>query len=229
MSKFLRASAALSLLAIAGTAHAADLPRRGAPAEPYYATPVPTFSWTGFYLGLNAGYTFGSFTNGSSQLFGNPNGFAGGVTGGFNWQAAQNIVVGVEGDWDITGINNRNAIPFFGFSGTGKVDSLATIRGRVGYAADRALLYVTGGLALASVSANVADFRAIPFFGSTSSIQPGFALGGGIEYAFTNSISAKAEYIFTSTGPKEAFAYTPDWVRLGTNLSTVRAGVNYHF
>ena len=120
-----------------------------------YVAAAPTFTWTGFYLGLNAGYGWGSFSGAGTQLFGKPAGFEGGLTGGFNWQAASNFVLGIEGDIDLTNINNRQQLPFFGYNGKGALNSLATVRGRVGFAADRALIFVTGGLAMGSVSANV--------------------------------------------------------------------------
>ncbi len=50
-----------------------------------------------------------------------------------------------------------------------------------------------------------------------------------IEYAFTDKISGKAEYMFTSLGAKELFTFSPDWVNAGLNVSQIRAGVNYHF
>lgn len=224
-SRFLASVATLALTT--SLAMAADLPSRRAPTSDYVAPPV--FSWSGFYVGLNAGYGWGSFSNGGSQLFGNPNGVQGGVTAGFNWQATPNVVLGLEGDFNLTAINNRQNLPFFGYSGKGSLDTLATVRGRVGYAADRALIYATGGLAMGSVSANVADWRFAPFFGSQSSFNAGWALGAGLEYAFTDKVSAKAEYLFTSLGSSTMFAYTPDWVTTGVNVSNVRMGVNYHF
>ena len=228
MRKSFLAGAAVAILACAGAAQAADLPSRRAPQSDYYA-PAPVFTWTGFYLGLNAGYGWGSFTGGSEQLLGKPSGFSGGITGGFNYQMAQNFVLGIEGDWDLSGVSDRRELPFFGFNGGGKVTSLATVRARVGYAADRALLYVTGGVAMGSVSVNVNDWRAVPFFGSNSSFSAGWALGGGLEYAFTDHISGKAEYIFSALGSKELFTFSPDWVNAGVNVSQVRAGVNYRF
>lgn len=229
MKRILLAGVALATVACAGVAQAADLPSRRAPRSDYYAAPAPVFTWTGFYLGLNAGYGWGSFTNGSEQLFGKPSGFTGGITGGFNWQAAQNFVLGLEGDWDLTGVKNTNQLPFFGFNGQGKLNSLATVRARAGFAADRALVYLTGGLAMGSVSNNVNDWRAVPFFGSSSSFQAGFALGAGLEYAFTDHVSARAEYMFTSLASKELFTFSPDWVNSGLNVSQIRAGVNYRF
>jgi len=228
MKKTCLAGAALALLATVGAAQAADLPSRRAPRNDYIA-PVPVFTWTGFYLGLNAGYGWGAFTNGSEQLLGKPSGFVGGITGGFNYQAAQNFVLGLEGDWDLSAVSDSRQLPFFGFNGGGKLTSIATIRGRAGFAADRALIYLTGGLAMGSISANVSDWRAVPFFSSASTFSAGWALGAGLEYAFTDHVSAKAEYMFTSLGTKELFTWSPDWLRVGNNLSQVRAGVNYRF
>ncbi len=225
------ASVALIALATTGAvniAGAADLPSRGAPRGDYLAPP-PVFSWTGFYLGLNAGYGWGSFTQGGGQLFGKPSGFQGGVTGGFNYQIGQNFVLGLEGDWDLTAINAKQDLPFFGFNGKGQLNSLATVRARAGFAADRALIFLTGGLAMGSVTANVNDWRAVPFFGSQSTFNAGWALGAGLEYAFTNKISAKAEYLFTSLSSKDYFHFSPDWSTTGLNVSNVRFGVNYHF
>ncbi|MDE2577558.1 MAG: porin family protein [Hyphomicrobiales bacterium] len=227
MKKFVRA-AILAIAAFAGAAQAADLPRRSYAPSYAPASVAPVFTWTGFYVGLNAGYGWNSLSGGANQLFGTPSGFSGGVTGGFNWQAAPNVVVGLEGDWDLTSINNKNNLPFFGFSGQTKVNNLATVRARAGYAVDRALLYVTGGLAMGSVTTSVTDLR-FPFFGNESSFRAGFALGAGIEYAFSDHVSAKAEYMFTSLNAKDVFAYSPDWTRSGHNISQVRVGLNYHF
>ncbi|MDE2362177.1 MAG: porin family protein [Hyphomicrobiales bacterium] len=228
MKQSLLAGVALAIVAVAGAAQAADLPSRRAPSSDYYAPP-PLFTWTGLYAGLNIGYGWASFSQGSDQFFGRPSGFEGGVTAGFNWQAPQNFVLGVEGDWDLTSINDTNQLPFFRFTGQGKLTSIATIRPRVGYAFDRALVYATGGLAFGSVSANINDWRSVPFFSSTSSFQAGYAVGAGVEYAFTDHISGKAEFLYTSLGSKDAFAWTPDWIRVGVDAAQLRTGLNYHF
>ncbi len=122
-------------LAAAGSAMAADLPRRVAP--PVF-TPIPVFTWTGFYAGINAGYGIGTDDFDSSRTIvrvpaavgllqdaaGNPtggrvrffnqanNGFVGGGQIGYNFQftPGTGVVVGIEADAqyaDFGGYYNR--------------------------------------------------------------------------------------------------------------------------
>ena len=100
-----------------------------------------------------------------------------------------------------------------------KVDQLLTARARAGFAMDRALLYVTGGYAGAE------DKVSMPGFFSSTDWRSGGAFGGGIEYAFTNNISAKAEYIYA---PFQSKSYVPG-AKSDLDLSLVRAGLNYKF
>ena len=101
-----------------------------------------------------------------------------------------------------------------------KVDQLLTARARAGIALDRALLYVTAGYAGAEDKVSVPG-AAI----SSTDWRSGGAFGAGIEYAFTNNISAKAEYIYA---PFESKTYLPGY-KNDLNLSLVRAGLNYKF
>ena len=170
------------------------------------------FSWTGFYVGVNGGWGGGS----SGGDFGSPNGGLVGGTVGYNYQIGQ-FVAGLEGDWDWADLNKS------GFSGvvgpySNKVDDLVTARVRAGYAIDRALLYVTAGYAGAE------DKVSMPGFSSTD-FRSGGAFGAGIEYAFTNNISAKAEYIYAPFESKSE----PFGTKSDLNLSLVRAGLNYKF
>lgn len=229
MRLVLRASVLASAIAAVTAANAADLPRRGAPPADYYAPP-PIFSWTGFYIGLNAGAALGSYSGGSYQLYGNnPAGVIGGAQAGYNYQIAPNLIVGAEANIDGSSLSSSNSLPFFGFAGSAQMNALVTVRGRVGYTMDRAMFYVTGGLAVGSINAQINDQRGFPFWGSSSAWQAGYTLGGGLEYALTNNVSAKVEYLYTSIGTNDYFRYTQDYSRLGLDFSTVRAGVNYHF
>ena len=224
-----RASLLASALLAATAATAADLPPRSSLRDGYVAPPV--FTWTGLYVGLTAGAALGTFTRGSNQIFGSsPAGVIGGGTVGYNYQISPDLVVGAEADISGTSYAAGGTVPFYGIYGAGRMPFLATVRGRMGYTVDRAMFFVTGGLAVASLQGRVTDWGAgFPFFGSQRSWQPGFTIGGGLEYALTNTVSAKVEYLYTSTGNGDYFPYTRDYSHLGTDFSTVRAGVNYHF
>ena len=136
-------------------------------------------------MGVNGGWGGGS----SGGNFGSPTGGLVGGTVGYNYQIGQ-FVAGLEGDWDWADLNKNGTV--FGNAYSNKIDSVLTARARAGVALDRALLYVTGGYAGAEDKVNVPTV-----LGSTD-WRSGGAIGGGIEYAFTNNISAKAEYIYTA-------------------------------
>jgi outer membrane immunogenic protein len=210
MKKFLLAAL---LASVATSAWASDLPTRKAPPAPTPVYAPPTFTWTGCYVGVNGGYGIGS---GSGSNFGNPSGGLIGGTAGYNYQIGQ-FVAGVEGDVDWADMTKSGTNPIVGAYKT-DINTLATARARAGFAVDRALLYVTGGYAGAETNVNIAGF------GSQSDWRNGGVIGAGLEYAFTNNISAKAEYLYA---PLESKTY--DGVKSNTDLSLVRAGLNYKF
>jgi outer membrane immunogenic protein len=125
--------------------------------------------------------------------------------------------------------------------GSKKMDWLSTIRGRLGYAGyDRALFYVTGGVALSNLKYQVVDACNTGACGggltSGSTNQTvGWTLGGGVEYAFSTAWSAKAEYLYVdfagksfTTSASTSVAITP-WSADDTRMHLVRVGLNYRF
>jgi outer membrane immunogenic protein len=207
----------------ASAALAADLPYRA--SAPAYVPP-PAFSWQGFYVGVHGGYGFGAFEAGGRSLFGSPTGGIVGVTGGYNFVPAPNILLGVEADFGFTGIRVSRS-PFPGISTRGSIDNMVTARARLGYTLDRALLYVTGGYAGTGTTLNINN--PFGFRSHESTFQSGWAVGAGLEFMLTNSISAKGEYLFTSVGSDRWFTFSPFAVQTGVSTSTLRAGVNFHF
>lgn len=224
MKKILVAGALASLVAM-NAAVAADLPGRNEPYAPAPAVSPVGYNWTGFYAGLHAGYGWGTFNNGTANIVGKPSGYVLGGQAGYNYQM-NNFVIGAEADIYSSGMSSKRTFagPVFG---KGSVDWAGSLRARVGFAADRALVYATGGYAFAQVKASVVD-TVIPVAYSNSSMRHGWTLGGGIEYAFTNNISAKAEYLYSSYGSKTVFG-APYTANSSLTTSVVRAGVNYHF
>ena len=218
--------AALALLAVPFAAQAADMPGKG----PYYKgaprSVVSYYNWTGFYAGVNAGYGFGTST--WSLLPGTdikPKGMLLGGTLGYNWQAGA-IVYGVEGDFDWSDVKGSVACGV-GVNCETSSSWLATFRGRVGYAFDRWLPYVTGGGAYGNVKAT-ASVPLAGFSASSSSNQFGWTMGAGVEYAFLGNWTAKLEYLYVDLGSFDA-GIAPVVNNVSFKENIVRAGLNYKF
>ncbi len=216
---------------------AADLPPPGpAPVAPaYYKTPEPTYyNWTGFYLGINGGGAFGqsNWTDPVDPSTGNfsVDGYLIGGTIGANYQVGS-WVLGIEGDWDWANIDGTTTSNCGGYTCETKSDWLATVRGRVGYAWDRLLVYGTGGVAFADAEAG-AGF--LPF---NSSTQVGWTAGAGIEYAFLPNLTAKIEYLYVGlqdqSCPRGSCGggtfLNPVNTSVSLNENIVRGGINYKF
>jgi outer membrane immunogenic protein len=217
MKKILLASAAVIALGVA-SASAADLPRRQAmPAKaPEYMAPV--FSWTGAYVGINGGGGWGRSDYSApltSGAFDTSGGLVGGTLG-YNYQVGQ-TVLGIEGDVDWSNIRGSGVCA--GQSCSTRNDWLGTVRGRVGYAVDRFLPYVTGGAAFGDIKTSVAGL------GDATTTRAGWTVGGGLEANIAGPWSAKVEYLYVDLGRGDSV--------LGSDAAfhsnIVRAGLNYRF
>jgi outer membrane immunogenic protein len=151
-----------------------------------------------------------------------PNGWLVGGTIGYNYQIGS-IVWGFEGDWDWSNVKATVACAP-GVNCSTENTWLATFRGRVGYAFDRWLPYITGGGAYGRVKATLS--AAGVDLASAASNQLGWTIGGGLEYAFMGNWSAKLEYLYVDLGTFNA-AVVPTNVSFKENI--VRAGLNYKF
>jgi outer membrane immunogenic protein len=225
------------LATFGASALAADLPARTmAPPPP----PLPLFyNWSGFYAGLNAGYGWsnaGTVTVNDPRFGPTPvsvssrSGFVGGGQIGYNIQSGA-FVGGVEADIQYAGIGssvNWGRYGYLGVSSGNNGQYFGTVRARAGYAIDRTLLYVTGGLAYGGLNSS-------PLGGNATS-NVGYAVGGGVEYAFTNNWSAKLEALYVNLNRKSGnVAITngnliyPINVSGGNGGGVVRVGLNYKF
>jgi outer membrane immunogenic protein len=196
-------------------AHAAELPVKAPPAPTYY-------NWTGPYLGVNLG---GSWGNQSGELvdeaglgiFGftdHPDGVIGGGQIGYNWQFpgwgwGNGFVLGIEAD--IQGSSERTSDGFgflippeVGGSFEDKLEWFGTVRGRAGIAFDRVLPYVTGGWAIGDRKLAGTLFGPTvgeeTLFSAHSNMNEGWTVGGGIEWAFWDHWTAKFEYLYIDFG-----------------------------
>ena len=244
MKKFLGVIGVASL--IAGPAFAADLG-----ARPIYKAPAlaPVFSWTGWYIGGNAGYGWGAstdttvFTNyGFNEVGGpfpslKPKGFIGGGQIGYDWQVT-NWVFGLVADFQGADIKDSTTIitPDVTKSLSEKLDFLGTVRGRLGWAANNWLFYGSGGLAYGDV--HTALTFAETFAGgdvvaaSRSETRVGWAAGGGINYAFTPNWIGGVDYIHYDLGHTSISGVAgTDFLTISQKVSgdIVRGVINYKF
>jgi outer membrane immunogenic protein len=180
--------------------------------------------WEGLYLGAHLGGDFGSFKAPSLAIGSiDATGAAGGLHLGYNWQF-NNIVTGFEADG-----STKSAAGARTFAGGGRIggnqDWLASVRLRAGYAAGNVLVYVTGGFA---VSENELRISIPGASAKATETMQGYVLGGGIEMKFAPNISGRIEALHYEFSDK-AFAFPGGTVRGGVELTTVRAGLTYHF
>lgn len=239
MRKFLLTGLAVPAL-FASSAFAADLPRRSyAPSpQPSYSAPMHSaYNWTGFYAGANLGYAWGSLGDVGNVSFGKPSGFTLGGTLGYNHQFSNGFVLGAEGDLNWLNAKSSSSVGVIPTGGdtalpayyTGEMNWMWTARARAGFAIERVMLFGTLGYAGANVAEKFSQPGATPARnGSTSGAHHGWAAGLGLEYAFTNTLSMKAEYLYASLGQKTVFT-APYTTKVEPSLSIVRMGVNYHF
>jgi len=225
--------AVASVLTGAIAARAADLPPR--PPAFYKAPPLEQgYNWTGFYAGINGGYGWGRSSwsdpaaGADSGNFNSNGGLIGGQLG-YNWQTGP-LVLGLETDGDWTNIKGSTA-------GVGNVCAadgggscqtqqswFGTTRARVGYAFDRWLPYITGGVAYGNV-------LAVQPTGTSTDTKLGWAAGAGLEYGINRNWSAKVEYLHMDLGTASfmgAASATPTLAVPVTN-DLARVGINYHW
>jgi outer membrane immunogenic protein len=208
----------VALAALVGSASAADIPRRMA-VERQVTAPVayvaPAYNWTGFYVGLNAGWGWAADGDGSGGLIGG--------TLGYNWQMNQ-VVFGVETDIAWSGIDTDQRCRGGARGCEVNNDWLGTARGRIGLAMDRFMPYIAGGLAYGDVDARVRGFP------GRSDTQAGWTLGAGVEFALSAPWTAKLEYLYVDLGDVGCGRRCgPGTGNLDFNAHIVRAGVNYRF
>lgn len=244
MKKILLAGVAAATMLAAGSAFAADLPsRKYAPVAPVVVAPV--FTWTGFYVGVNAGYgwntnqesnygylyapSYAYYGYGSSS---NDGGFVGGGQIGYNYQIGQ-FVIGAEADIQYADLKSKG---YWGYESNSGIEWFGTVRARAGVAIDRALVYVTGGFAYGGGGSDRGYYglNDWAYRGNNNDTKAGWVLGGGLEYAFTDNLTAKVEGLYVSLEKNKNNWYLADQAYFGGNnkrneFGVVRVGLNYKF
>lgn len=207
-------ASAVALMVGVGAAAAADIYAPAPVAEVIYS-PAPAFSWTGGYVGGLLGYEWGNakVRGGGPSL--NPDGWMGGIFGGYNFQTSSMFVVGLEGDFTFAGAKDKVS----GISVENNWNS--TLRARAGIAIDRFLMYGTGGLAVGNITVKGGGA------GSDTGTHAGWTIGGGIEAAFTQNVIGRLEYRYTDYGTN-VYDTSPK-TKVDFNSSQVMVGIGYKF
>jgi outer membrane immunogenic protein len=201
--------------------------------------------FSGLYAGIHAGYVDVD-ADGKEYFNGAPSGWAhdlspdGGLIGGFlgfNKVLENNVLLGIEADYEFRDATDKNAEKFNGvtdngFTSKARMEDAASLRARLGYVFNdsRTLAYVTAGYATAKVKTTYKNF-----LGNTDSNtkwHDGWVLGAGAEHFFTDNIAARAEYRYADYGDEKSNIDLPGYARYRQNLEdeqSIRVGVIYHF
>jgi len=225
-------AAGLLAMSFAPLAQAADLGGSRAPVAAVVA--APAFSWTGAYAGVQFGYGWLGGRSTFVDPFGTvgtilpvrSNGVLGGVHLGYNHQFGV-AVLGAEADVELSGV--RGTVTAFGplAAGTGVFDQRwqASLRARAGVAVDKALLYVTGGVAFTDFGLGGGPAGFPVRYGAS---RVGWTVGTGVEYALAPNWTARAEYRYSDYGTV-ARDIGGIVQRTSLHAHSVRLGVSYRF
>jgi outer membrane immunogenic protein len=222
------------------------------PAAVYAKAPPPLSpgSWTGFYVGGNAGLSVAKNATDSTRMrsivgFGStqdletfdlsPQGGLAGVQAGFNWQVSRRFVLGAEGDFQWTNANVVNCVlgcldPVLHAGGLlfkQTLSSFGTLRGRAGWTNGPSLLYLTGGGAYGQVDTDETHTQT----GHLSNVQEtkwGWTAGGGLESQIVGNLTAKVEYLYLDLGKTGGQGIFDNSLGAGTNLNTYNFSSRLH-
>lgn len=187
-----------------------------APPEPVATEVVTAFDWSGAYIGIQAGGTWvdGKFSVPGASVHEDFNGGFIGKFIGYNY-AFDNIVVGAEADINYNW--NENSYRAGGTRGDVGTDWSGSLRARVGYSFDRALIYATGGWAATN------GYIDTPGRDWNRTFH-GWTIGAGVDYAVTDNVFVRAEYRFTDYSDR-----TFQGVKVDLDQHTATLGIAYKF
>ncbi|MBS0241414.1 MAG: porin family protein [Proteobacteria bacterium] len=228
------ASIPLALISIRSEVVAADLgPTVGSLKD--QAREEPFFNWQGLYGGVFLGGVEQNWTvdfyrnNNHGHADEGASGLAYGGWVGYNVMVAPRVVLGVEADLGRANASQMNNI-FDNDTSYSAIGTFGSLRARYGYAVDRFLIYGTAGLAFASVTNDIQKGRnAGEQIVYDDQWRTGYAVGGGVEYALTKNLIARAEYIYSNYGQVSLYNRDGNLAEMTNEMHLVRVGLSYKF
>lgn len=188
--------------------------------------PFPTtVDWNGFYVGITGGGGGGKSASQSNVTVIDISGGSLGLRAGFDMQM-ESLVVGGLATVQIANIYGSGACGLNVATCEATLDSIATLEARVGFAADKALAYIKGGIAYGHGSADTDPFWLDYYYGDF-----GWTIGAGMEVEVIDNVTVFAEYSYLGLLPHTIPAATlqPASFVMNKNAHLINAGINYRF
>ncbi|MFC3694764.1 outer membrane protein [Chenggangzhangella methanolivorans] len=214
-------------LMTAGAAQAADMPS----LEPVAPVAVPSFSWSGAYVGVQGGYDWfkADARGGGVSPTTRPEGFTIGGYAGYNHQFdGSPLVLGAEADINYSDArDSRVTSAFTGLPNARLREEMkwtGAVRGRLGYAFDRFLVYGAAGVAFADRELSARGAAG----GSDDTVAVGWTIGGGVEAALTDNVTARVEYRYSDYGA-DTFSVAGTRIKSEATDNRVLLGLGYKF
>lgn len=195
--------------------------------------------WSGFYFGTSIGGGWGN----SSTFYDragddhpsietiSPNGYLASISAGYNYQMNNNIVVGIEGDLGMMNFQAPDKLDMWdGHIWKSKYGGLwGTLRPRVGYSFDNLLVYGTAGAAFMQTNEIILGDNDATQNTYNDNIHTGWVFGGGVEYALSDNLSTKIEYLQMQFPEHRSYTNNEELYGFTNSASLVRVGLNFKF
>lgn len=207
---------------------------------------IPAYDWSGPYIGILAGYSSTDYdvtSNISNSATFNTNqsfevdGPQLGLEAGWNYQSGS-LVFGLAADISLLDNETLSLVDVVNLDEiyVAKQDFVGTFRGKLGYSFDNVLLYATGGIAVTDAELRYENYidgtrTVLEEIDKSSETLVGFTLGGGLEFAVSENISIKAEYLYADFGKLDYVFPSAAPAAGDANLTThtARAGISWNF
>ena len=209
-----RLTIGIAAVLLSGPALAADM------GTPDYAG---MFDWSGFYVGAEIGGL--RMQTEISSVENDASGPIFGAVAGYNYVNG-NMLVGIEGDVGYSSAKISTECPNPTWTCEGYADFQGSLRGRIGYATDSLLVYLTGGVAAARVGGATISPTDVEY--PDESVRVGYTVGGGIEAALSENLSGRVQYLYANYGKRD-MEFDGTYPDVAVDTHAIKAGLLFHF